>query len=424
MNASRRQTLRWAAALPAAALQRPARAQAPARTLELWTMQLSPALDDYMAALIADFERRHAGVRVKWVDLPWAETERKLLGAIAARTAPDVVNLNPQFSAKLAEFGALADPEQFLDAANRADYLPAAWEANRWVGRSSSPCFALPWYLSANLTIFNHRLLDAAGVTVPASHAELAAVAGPIRQRGQYAYFAALDGSTPLETLVAMGAPLLSDDGCRAGFINPAGDAVLAFYDRLYRQGLTPRNVVTEGHRKGVEMFIAGEVAMLSSGMQFLQSIQLGNPGLFADVAVAPPLRSPGTPPGIAAMNLVVPRSSRQPDLAFALARHVSSPAQQLALAKRVPILPSTLASYREPLFAQADPATLLGRARRLSAQAVLAGKVLVPPLRGYSKLRSSFALHLAATMLGKQTRAEALADIDRQWAAVLRCSA
>lgn len=402
------------AALPSLALP----AWAGTRTLELWTMQLSPALDDYMRALLADFEAKHPGLRVKWVDLPWAEAERKLLGTIAAGTAPDVVNLNPQFSAKLAEFDALADPEQHLDATVRAEFLPSAWNANRWMGR----CFALPWYLSANLTLINRRLLGPHAP--PASHAELAALAPQIRRDGgPFAYYAALDGSTPLETLVSMGAPLLGAGGCGAGFVNAQGEVVFGFYESLYRRGLTPRNVVSEGHRKGVEMFIAGEVAVLSSGMQFLSSIRSGNARLYAEVEVASPMRAAHVPPGIAAMNLVVPRGSRAPDAAFALARHISSPEWQLKLAQRVPILPSTRSAYAAPLFTQADPSDLLGRARRLSAEAVLTGQVLVPPLRSYSKLRSSFARHLQAHMLGRQSRSEALADVGRQWSSLQRCS-
>jgi len=37
---------------------------------------------------------------VRWTDLPWGSVERKLLAAVYARTAPDVVNLNPPFGSQ------------------------------------------------------------------------------------------------------------------------------------------------------------------------------------------------------------------------------------------------------------------------------------------------------------------------------------
>ncbi|MDI4632409.1 extracellular solute-binding protein [Pelomonas sp. V22] len=395
-----------------------AMAAPPARRLEFWTMQLSPHLDDYVLGLIQRFEGLNPGVTVKWVDLPWAETERKLLGAIAARSSPDVVNLNPQFSAKLAEFGALADPEEHLSPGERADYLPAAWEANRLAGR----CFALPWYLSTNLTLINKRLLDG---KLPVSHLDLLAAAPSIkRQRGAFAYFPALDGSSPLETLVAMGADLLDARACGAGFINSRGAEVFDFYRRLYAEGLTPRNVVSEGHRKAVEMFLSGHVAVVSSGMQFLSFIRNNNPQVYRDIVAAPQMRAAGRKPGIAAMNLTVPAASRNRDLAFRFARFVTAPEQQLAFARRVPVLPSTRASYADPLFTAADASDLLGQARALSAQHVQAGEVQVPPLRNYNKLRSNYARNLQAVMLGRKGRDEALADVGRQWSQLLGCQA
>ena len=384
-------------------------------------MQLSPHLDDYVLGLIARFEADNPGVTVKWVDLPWAEAERKLLSAIAAGSSPDVVNLNPQFSAKLAEFGALADPEQYLSAAERADYLTAAWEANRFEGR----CFALPWYLSTNLTLYNTALLRQADVAVPHSHAALLAAGPAIKARtGSFAYFPALDGSSPLENLVAMGGHLLQPGGCGAGFINADGARVLNFYAQLYSQRLTPRNVVSEGHRKAVEMFLGGEVAIISSGMQFLSYIANSNPQIYAQIDVAPQLVAPGIAPNIAAMNLTVPQNSKHRALAFRLARFITAPAQQLAFARRVPILPSTRASYADPLFALPDLGTVLGRARALSAAHVQAGAVQVPPLRNYNKLRSNYARNLQSLMLGRQSADQALADIGRQWHTLLGCKA
>jgi putative chitobiose transport system substrate-binding protein len=179
--------------------------------------------------------------------------------------------------------------------------------------------------------------------------------------------------------------------------------------------------VLTEGHRTGVTLFLSGQVAMVSTGLPFLAQVRNANPALYAGVAVAPQI---GARKNISMMNLAVPAASPQVALAMRLAQHVASNENQLALARRVPVLPSTRRAYEDPLFTQAGDDALLDRARALSAAQVREGEVLVPPVRRWSQLRTSFVRNLQATMLGRQSSAAALADIDRSWRALLDCEA
>ncbi len=205
-----------------------------------WTMQLSPFHDAYVRGVIADFEIAHPDIAVKWVDIAWAEAERKTLTAIAAKTAPDVVNLNPQFASKLAEFAALADPELYLSPDEIAQYLPGAWRANRMNGKT----FALPWYLSTNVLVYNTEIFARTGVGVPTTADEFLAAARAIKTRtGNFAYFPSLDGSIPLETMVAMGGNIVSPDRCSKGQIGANGASILGFHQTLYQEKLVPRNL-------------------------------------------------------------------------------------------------------------------------------------------------------------------------------------
>ena len=384
-------------------------------------MQLAPFHNDYMHGLIRQFEHLHPGTRVQWVDVPWAEMERKTLTAIAAGAPPDVVNLNPQFSAKLAELGALAAPEAYLNAQQVALYLPAAWAANRLATAADTGSFALPWYITTNLTLANRGLLARAGVSVPRTLPELLTAARAIHQAtGAYAFFPALDGSAPLEAMVAAQGRFLSPDGCGPGFADAAGIQVIEAYRTLYQQGLVPRNVLTEGHRTAVTAFLSGQVAMISTGMQFLQQVKSASPAVYAQVDVAPPVASRRA--NLSVMNVAVPATAPDKALAFALALHVTSSSNQIELARRVPVLPSTAASYADALFTTASADPLLDRARALSVQQVLSGTVLVPPVPRYGKLQRSFVRQLQAAMLGRQTPAQAMAQIDREWRAVIGC--
>ena len=94
-----------------------------------WTMQLKPQFDKYMTDLIAGFVKENPTAEVEWVDIPWGEMETKILSSVAAKTAPDVVNLNPQFASKLAEKKALVVPDYFLAAVKKNKKAHATFEA-------------------------------------------------------------------------------------------------------------------------------------------------------------------------------------------------------------------------------------------------------------------------------------------------------
>lgn len=384
-------------------------------------MQLSPFHDDYVKGVLNRFEALHPGVRLKWVDVAWAEIERKVLASLAAGTAPDVVNLNPQFSARLAELGALEDPRQHLLPAEISAFLPAAWQANQLGGVP----FALPWYLSTTVQLVRQDLLARAGVQAPSSFEELPAVAQALRQHTQrYAWFAPMDGSLALETLVSMTGTLLSPDGCRPAFESLEGVQAFNFLHRLYRERWMPPTVLTEGHRGAVQQFLAGEVAMMPTGMQFISQVQRTNPQLHPQLRVMPQWLRAGTPPNLAVMNLAVPRASPHPALAMRLAQFLANTENQLALVRRVPVLPSTRDSYEDADFARPSGDPLLDEARRISTQQVFEGAVQVPPLRHYGKLRASFVRQLQLAMTGRSSAQQAVAEISRVWVPLLGCRA
>ena len=163
--------------------------RSPSRSgLDLWTLQLAPKFNAYFADVLAGWRRLQPAAPVRWTDLPWGSVERKLLAAVFARTAPDVVNLNPPFAANLASKGGLTDLSPLLpqDAAQR--YLPSVWAACRDpdVGQ-----IAVPWYLTVRLSLVNQQLLEQAGLAAPPQRwDQVPDFARKIRERtGRYGLF-------------------------------------------------------------------------------------------------------------------------------------------------------------------------------------------------------------------------------------------
>jgi putative chitobiose transport system substrate-binding protein len=174
-------------------------------------------------------------------------------------------------------------------------------------------------------------------------------------------------------------------------------------------------------------MFVSGQVAMITTGMQFLSFMKTSNPAFYQKIAVAPQISfsdssHEAVPPNIAAMNVAVLASSPRKKAAFQFAAFVTNAKNQTALAERVAVLPSTVASYREPFFAAASGDALMDRARALSVAQAERGAVLVPPMINYNKFRNSYARNLQSVMLGKSTVTAALTDLDATWRALHGC--
>jgi putative chitobiose transport system substrate-binding protein len=123
-------------------------------------------------------------------------------------------------------------------------------------------------------------------------------------------------------------------------------------------------------------------------------------------------------------MNLAVPRSSKDPHEAMRLAQFIVNSENQLELVRRVPLLPSTRASYRDPWFTAPSGDALVDAARTISVRQVFDGDVQVPPMRHYSKLRSSFVRQLQLSMTGRLSAQQALDEIARVWVPLLGCRA
>ncbi len=386
------------------------------RQVEFWTMQLQPEFTDYFNQLIASYESQNPGVKVRWVDVPWGDMPSKILTAVTAGTAPDVVNLNPDFAAQLAEKKAWMPLEGKVSPADQQRYLPKIWQANQLNDSS----FGIPWYLTTNITLYNQQLLETAGVEPPTTYAELAQVARAVKQKtGKYAYFTTFvpqDAGDVLQSFVQMGVDLVDSQG-RAAFNTPAGKAVFQYWTDLYQQDLLPREVLTQGHRRAIDLFQAGEVALLSTGAEFLPTIATNAPDIARVTGSAPQITGDTGKHNVAVMNLVIPANTDAPEAALAFALYLTNDANQLSFAKAAGVLPSTVAALQDSYFTAAGSgSTPEDQARAVGAAQMAQAEVLVPPMDGVQELQAILYDNLQAAMLGQKTVDQAVSDAAAAW--------
>ena len=385
--------------------------------VEFWTMQLQPDFTDYFNELIANFEAENPDITVRWIDVPWGDMQSKILTAVSAGTAPDVVNLNPDFASQLASKQAWLALDDRLSPEEKSLYLDKIWQANTLNGES----FGLPWYLTTRVTLYNTELFEAAGITEPpTNYAELATAAQQIKDAtGKYAFFISFvpeDAADVLQSFVQMGVPLVDEDG-NAAFNTPEGTAVFQYWTDLYQQELLPREVLTQGHRRAVELYQAGETAILASGAEFLSTIENNAPDIAAATASAPQISGDTAKKNVAVMNLVIPRSTDAPEAALKFALYVTNDNNQLSFAKAANVLPSTTQALSDSYFTEpqtdAEPVTI---ARSVSAGQMADAEVLIPAMEDVKTLQKAIYTNLQAAMLDQKPVDEAVADAAAEW--------
>jgi putative chitobiose transport system substrate-binding protein len=381
-----------------------------------WTMQLKPQFDKYMTDLIAAFAKENPTAEVEWVDIPWGEMETKILSSVAAKTAPDVVNLNPQFASKLAEKKALVDMGKAISSSDIDSYFPNIWKANQL----DNITFGLPWYVATDITIYNRSLFEKAGLDPtkpPKTFAELAKVAEQIKAKtGKYAFLLTMDGGQVLESMVQMGMKLLDANG-KAAFNDAAGKRAFDYWVNLFEKQLIPREILTEGHRKAVELYQAGELAILLTGPQFLQTVAQNAPETAKVTDIGAQITGSTGKKSAAMMNVAVPIASPNQTLAVKFALFLTNAENQLAFTKVENLLPSTIKSSGDRYFTEvAKDAPLLDRARVISASQLPESEVLIPPAKDIEKLRKIIYEELQLAMLKEKSSDQAIAAAAERW--------
>ncbi|MEM6560996.1 MAG: extracellular solute-binding protein [Planctomycetota bacterium] len=387
--------------------------------LEVWTYALRPAFDDYMAAVVADFEADRPGVEVVWVDVPWGLMRRKMFAAGAAGALPDVVNLSDADFAVFANLGALralpGRPEGFV---------PGALDACVIDGQ----VMGLPWYLSTPVRVVNAELLEAGGLSVETVGADwdtLLAQARPFHERtGAFLFTLRLgeDSELPALMIAAGLEPIVPDDrgGWRSNLTDPAVVEYVQRWVELYADGVLPRSAATGGYGAAVQAYTDRNVAVLNANA--LKKIEQTDPALFAVTEVLPGVRSRAGGDGLAVMHLAVGRQSEHPELAEELALHLASPRWQTELAIRASRLPSTLASLDDPAFT--DNSTKLTAATALGAAGLADARSYNPPVGPWPDLRRAFNDGIKRALLGEADVEAVLAEVDAEWERMLRADA
>jgi multiple sugar transport system substrate-binding protein len=385
---------------------------APARgdgrvTLRFWAMG---AEGEKVQALVRDFEREHRGVHVELQQIPWTAAHEKLLTAHVGGSTPDVAQLGNTWVPEFAALDALAP----LDARVRgsatvppASYFPGIWDTNVVDG----VLYGIPWYVDTRVLFYRSDLLKAAGYdSVPSTWAGWTAAMKAMKARmgpRQYPILLPTNEWTyPAAFGLQSGAPLLRGGGRYGGFRDPRFRQAFGFYVGLFRQGLAPAVANTQISNLYQE-FERGNIAMYITGPWNIGEFTRRMPPAMDGRWATAPLPGPDGP-GLSlagGASLVVFRSSRHPELAWALVEFLSRPSRQAQFYGLTGDLPARREAWADTSLA----GNRYARAFRVQLERVAA----TPKVPEWEQIATRMADYSEKAVRQTQTVDEALASLD-----------
>ncbi|KON88714.1 hypothetical protein AF332_19185 [Sporosarcina globispora] len=383
----------------------------------LWTASLAgEPFDTYFDNIEKKFEELHPDLDVIIEDIPQNEMEKKVLTSLTGDDVPDVVNLNPHYMSNIAAQGGLLDLTELLNEETKKSFVEGAYVA----GFYDEKLYALPWYLTTTVSWYNGDHFEQAGITeTPADFKGVYETAKAVTEAtGKPSFYQVInDGNTIIEKMatLANGGPIVKDG--KAVFAN--NKAILEYFtltQKMYQEGLMPQENAEGSFSGGQELYMAGNVSFLESGVTFLGPIESGAPDIYAASKAGQPLSGADAPMNVAVMNFAVPSKSQNPDAAVALTEFVLNAENQLEFAKTAgTVLPSTLESLEDDYFQNpGDSQKALGMLE--ASKSLERSKVLLKATKNSALLRESAKNAFVRNLQGKVTPEEALKELEAEW--------
>ena len=327
------------------------------REIVFWTLQMND-FTPYMTDVISKYEYEHPDIKVKWIDVPFSEGEKRTLAAILSNNPPTLVNLNPDFSNILAQRGALEE----IPIDKLADYNKSLLKSLEVDGKM----YAIPWYATSAVTIYNKSLLSKAGFLMPpVTYEHYMQYAKDVKDKtGAYIFMPTItENDTMLKILNKFG--INSPNKLSK---KEAAD-IFDFYKKLYKEDLIPKETITQTHREALEKYMSGTVVTLQAGANFLNMIRENSPDVYKKSDVAPQVTGKLGQYDFSMMNFVIPKRAKNKDIALDFALYLTNEQNQLTLAKMTNIIATNDKALKNEYYTKYNNADLMAKARVLSAK-------------------------------------------------------
>lgn len=355
----------------------------------------------YMNKVIQNFEAENPDIKIKWVDVPFSEGEKRTLASVLSDTPPDLINLNPDFSALLAQRGALYEiDEQYTEQFNKPIINSLKYNGK---------LYSLPWYATSAVTIYNKDLLAKAFVEIPKSYEDVAKIAPQIKLKTTA--YVMLPNITENDTMLR----ILNKYGITIENINSKESVeVFNLFKNLYENDYIPKESVTQTHREALEKYMAEKIVFFQAGANFLTMIKENAPSTYKNTDVAPQIKGKLGQNDFSLMNFVIPLRAKHKDEALKFALYLTNYENQLELAKLTNVLAVNQKTLEDDFYNIYSD--LESKARMISAKQLNEIEPSFRSVRNQKEINTIVNTAVQQILLNKNTTEKILDDVYKKF--------
>jgi multiple sugar transport system substrate-binding protein len=385
--------------------------KSPVTTIDFWGLGQE---GEVVGQLVREFERRNPDIRVKVQQIPWSAAHEKLLTAYVGEATPDVAQMGntwiPEFVAMraLADLGPFAARSRVID---QRDYFPGIWATNVVGGA----LYGVPWYVDTRVLFYRSDILASVGYpNAPRTWAEWTDAMGKIvsQRRSRFAILIPTNEyEPPVVMALTNGSSILTADGTRGAFRQPAFAEAFAFYVDMFKRGYAP-SVSNAQIANLYQQFAQGDFAMYITGPWNVGEFRRRLPPDMQDKWMTAPLpaREASAPTGVSmagGASLVIFRASPHKAAAQKLVEFLSEPAQQVRFFELTGDLPARRSAWQSPALS-AEPTFPAFRQQLESVRPL-------PQVPEWEQIATAIYDRAEAAARGTTTVQAAVAELDKR---------
>ncbi len=313
-------------------------------------------------AMAKAYNASQSAVKVNVTIIPAAQYFTKFGTAVAAGEGPDITAID------LIYVPAFAAANEMTDITSLAKALPFYKElspSHTRLATYNGKQYAVPFTAEGSILFYNKDLFAKAGLDPnqpPTNWSEIEQDAKAVVAKMGKGYYgwdfasqcAGCNTFTFLPLVWASGGDVLSPDGTKATISSsPQLKAALAFYHRMWAEGLMPPGVKTENATTWLTAFTAGKVAMDSFGAFAIATVK-ANPKIHFGVTYIPG-QTGGWSSFAGGDSIGIPRGSQHVAQAWEFIKWTMSQAAQVDIVAKSGTVPIRT-DYAANVYSKLDP--------------------------------------------------------------------
>ena len=325
--------------------------------LTFWSIQLKPVYEAQMRGIIKEFESKHPFYKVKWIDIPINEAQKRTLASILSSTPPDLINLNPGFSLLLAQ----KDTLETFDNKDLSQFSEKLLDKLKY----DNKIYALPFYATSAVTIYNKETWDNCfGGEFITTYDELFSLAPTLAQCSNIpVYVNSLNENDTLAKILA------KYDITYFETEEEKENAKYVFdeFNKMYKNNQMPKDTLAISHREVIEKYMSNQASIIVAGSNFLNMIKKSAPDIYEKSDISYQLTGLNGEYDISLMNLIIPKRAKNKELAFEFALLLTNQKNQEEFAKLTNVLPANKYALEDDYFKNCS-SDLYDKSRCISA--------------------------------------------------------